>query len=86
MARQVCVRLHDIKYSENKKPSGQSILLYLPDLGIELPVWLDGHCPIEFIAQSLGENFLDGYLIAFAPGDGYARIHVVDLNLKDKQG
>ena len=67
------------------KPSGQSTLLYLPDLGIELPVRLDGHCPIEFIAQRLGENFLDGDLIAFAPGDRYARIHVVDLKLEDKQ-
>lgn len=76
--------MNDIKYSEMKKTSAQCILLYLPDLGIELPVWLDGHCPIEFIAQRLGENFLDGNLISFAPGDRNARIHVVDLNLEDE--
>ena len=46
---------------------------------LELPVWRHGHGPVELVPQRLGEDLVDGHLAALAPGNGDARVHVVDL-------
>ena len=45
----------------------------------ELELGLDRHRPRELGQERLGEGLVDGHVVPLAPGDGDARVVVVDL-------
>ena len=45
----------------------------------ELELGLDRHRPRELGQERLGEGLVDGHIVPLAPGDGDARVVVVDL-------
>mmetsp|Transcript_1997 Transcript_1997/g.7327 ORF Transcript_1997/g.7327 Transcript_1997/m.7327 type:complete len:563 (+) Transcript_1997:1593-3281(+) len=51
---------------------------------LELVVGLDAHRPREFVEQRLCVHLLDGHVVALAPGDGDARVEVVDFRRAER--